>query len=266
MLKWIQYTSITLLCLSVITLLGLHMQLIGWILLILGALTLIKSGDRAFSRDILLLYGAIAVLAVIPLNPDLNWEHIFIMGIGIFSATLIPFLIGHYIYKSNSIIFNFQTKIAWSKLELSYFLFAILMAYLILPYYLKSTGAYLNWGFEPNLNSLIRLFVGINLIGIWEELFFINVTLGILKKHLGFEWANLIQAIIFSAVLYEFGFISWGVVLVFIFALFQGYILNKTQSLLYIIVVHLSLDFILFLALLNTHYPNWVPIFLPMGA
>lgn len=266
MLRWLQYTSIGLLCLNVITLLGLHSHSIGWISWLFGVLTLIKTGNRKFSRDIFLLYVAVFILAISPISPDISWEHIFIMGLGMFSAILIPFLIGHYIYKNNSIAFNFQTKIAWSKLELSYFLFAILMAYLILPYYLKSTGSYLNWGFEPNLSSIARLFIGINLVGIWEELFFINVTLGILKKHLSFALANLIQALIFSAVLYEFGFISWGIALVFIFALFQGYILNKTQSLLYIIVVHLSLDFILFLALLNAHYPNWVPIFLPMGA
>lgn len=267
MQKHFQYLSIILLCLSVITLLGLHLQLIGWFILILGALTLIKSADKEFSRDLILLYGAIAVLAVTPINPDISWKHIFMMGAGIFSVILFPFLISRYIYKSNSVTFKFQFGKRWSKLEISYLVFSVMMAYLVLPFYLKSTGAYTNWVFEPSFDSIARFFIGINVVGIWDELFFINMTLGVLKKYLSFVWANITQAVIFSAVLYEFGFIQWGFLMIFAFALLQGYIFNKSQSLFYIITVHLSLDFILFLALLNAHHPNWVPIFLlPMGA
>ena len=47
-----------------------------------------------------------------------------------------------------------------------------------------------------------------------------------------------------------------------LFALTQGYIFKKTESLLYVITIHLTLDLVLFLALLNVHTPTLADIFL----
>lgn len=269
MQRFFQYLSTILLGLSVIILFGFEFQLAGWIILLLGALTLFKisnehssSTNEGFSKDLLLLYGSIAILSITPINPDISWSHIFIMGLGIFTVVAFPYYVSRFIYKNRAVTFNFGFKRGWGKLEVTYLAVSIFLAYLILPFYLKNTGAYTNWVFEPTFNSIARIFIGINVVGVWDELFFINVTYGILKRHLSFAWANIIQAIMFSTILYHFGFIQWGFAMIFVFALLQGYIYRKTRSLLYVIIVHLSVDFILFLALLNAHYPNWVPIFL----
>jgi hypothetical protein len=45
------------------------------------------------------------------------------------------------------------------------------------------------------------------------------------------------------------------------FALVQGYLFNRTRSLLYIVSTHLIFDCVLFLVLLPAHKPGWLPIF-----
>lgn len=109
---------------------------------------------------------------------------------------------------------------------------------------------------------MIRLFIGTNGLGIWDELFFVVVVFNLFKSHFHLWWANIAQAVLWTAFLYELGFISWGVIAIFVFALTQGYIFHKTHSLPYTIAIHLTLDFILFLALVNAHNPSYFPIFM----
>lgn len=262
---WLKYLTVILLVIGTVVLFGLGIKPLGWIILIIGVITLFLQKDKQFLRGLSLLFGAIAVLGITPINPDISWRHIILMGLAIFSVVFIPYLISKHIHKDHHITFKFHHGRAWYKIEIAYLFLVVILSYIILPFYMKNTGAYLNWQFEPNLNSIARFFIGINVVGIWDELFFINVTLGLLKRHLNFIWANLAQAIIFSSILYEFGFKSWGFALIFIFALAQGYVFKRTQSLLYIIAVHLSLDFVLFLVLLNAHNPDWIPIFITSG-
>ena len=98
-------------------------------------------------------------------------------------------------------------------------------------------------------------------MGVWDELFFVGMTLGILRKFLNFKLANFTQSVLFASFLYELGFTSWGLIMIFVFALTQGYAFKKAESLFYVIAIHLSLDLILFLALINVHHPNWLQIF-----
>jgi len=79
---------------------------------------------------------------------------------------------------------------------------------------------------------------------------------------MNFALANLIQAVFFSSFLYELGFTGWGFIMIYLLSIIQGYIYQKTGSLFYVITIHLTLDIILFLALINAHHPTWVPIFL----
>jgi membrane protease YdiL (CAAX protease family) len=77
-----------------------------------------------------------------------------------------------------------------------------------------------------------------------------------------FKYANAAQAVIFTLFLFELGFRGWAPFAIFPFALSQGYIFNKTHSLLYVITIHLIIDLVLYLALIHAHYPQWLPIFL----
>src|SRR5262249_46380897 len=139
--------------------------------------------------------------------------------------------------------------------------FTALIAYLLLPFYLRNTGSYVNWTVVPGTSHIIRLFLGTFMLGAWDEIFFVATVLAIFRQYLHFWYANVLQAALWTTFLYILGFHGWGFYLIFIFALIQGYIFRRTRSLLYIITIHLTLDFILFLALLHAYHPEWIRIF-----
>ncbi len=76
-----------------------------------------------------------------------------------------------------------------------------------------------------------------------------------------FWQANLTQGVLFVSFLYELGFVGWAPLVLYPFALVQGQILRKTDSLLYVVSIHLALDLVLFFALVNAHHPHIFDIF-----
>lgn len=261
--KVLQNLIILLLITSFIFLLGLQFKPLGFIPLVLGILLLPFTG-KVFMRDLSLLFLAVLILNFI-MYPDIYWHHIVPMSVALFSVIFIPYLVSRFVFKDRHVVFSIKHGLGWSRFEAFYFLFVIVVSYLIIPFYLKNTQSYLNWTFDPNWEGIARFYIGINIVGIWDELFFVSFILGILKRYLSFKLANVAQAIAFSSILYEFGFKGWGFAMIFIFALTQGYVLKKTESVLYIIIVHLALDIVLFLALINAHHPDWFPIFITSG-
>ena len=257
----VKYLNLVLLCLATVVLVGLHNQAAGWSILFLSGFTLILS-KRDLAKDLLPLHGSIAILGLTPITTDISYGHIFEMSLALTAAVALPYLVSRYVYKNDRIVFRFHHGRRWFKREIFYIALAGVIAYLLLPFYLQNTGAYLNWPSETDFSSIVRLFIGTNGLGIWDEFFFICTVLGILRHHFTFKWANLFQAIMFSSFLYELGFTGWGPAMVFIFALTQGYIFKKTESLLYVIAIHLTVDFILFLALVNAHNPSMFNIFI----
>ena len=158
--------------------------------------------------------------------------------------------------------FPIRTGQKWSPLEKWYLVIVVALGYLILPLYFIGTGAYMNWPAIRAPDELARLFVGVNAVGIWDELFFICVCFALLRKHFAFWTANLLQAVIFVSFLWELGYQGWGPVMTFPFALLQGYTFSRTKSLTYVVCVHLLFDLVVFLVLVHAHNPEWLPIFL----
>jgi len=76
-------------------------------------------------------------------------------------------------------------------------------------------------------------------------------------RHFRFAEANLAQAVFFTSFLHEMAFVGWGPVVIYGFALLQGLTYHRTRSLLYIIVLHLMFDSILFYMIANRWYPGW---------
>lgn len=256
----VEILSLILLASSGIVLIGLQIKIIGWLLLLAGFVSLIFC-TKKFAKDILLIYVAMVLLAVTRITTNISYVHMFEMGATLLLAVAVPYFASRYIYKDYLVRFSFHHGRKWYKKEIFYILVTAIISYFLLPFYLKSTGAYLNWSVEPGLSNIFRLFVGTNVLGIWDELFFISTVLGILRRFLSFSWANILQSILFTSFLYELGFTGWGFIMIFIFALIQGFVFRRTESLLYVITIHLTLDFILFLALINAHHPSWMPIF-----
>jgi hypothetical protein len=48
----------------------------------------------------------------------------------------------------------------------------------------------------------------------------------------------LLQAVLFTSFLFKLGFTGWGPVMIFIFAIIQGVVFRKTDSLFYVITIH----------------------------
>lgn len=252
--------SLLLLAASTIVLIGLQHPL-GWLLLLAGV-ALLYFTRRDFARHIALIYLSIAILGITPINTDTSPVHMLIMGALIGLAVALPYLISRFVYKTHVVRFRFIHGKHWLRPIFVYAGGATIAAYFLLPFYLTNTGAYLNWTVEPGLANITAFFIGTNALGIWDELFFINTAFAILRIYLPFWWANVLQAVLFTSFLYELGFIGWGVVMIFLFALAQGYIFKKTESLLVVIAIHLVFDLVLFLAIIEAHQPNWLNLFI----
>jgi membrane protease YdiL (CAAX protease family) len=150
----------------------------------------------------------------------------------------------------------------WPTVAKLYLIGVVVLGYFILPFYLISTGVYLNWPDASDPSVFVRLFIGVNSVGIWDELFFVCTTFTLLRHHFPDWLANILQAVIFSSFLWEIGYESWGPLLTFPFAMLQGYTFKLTKSLTYVVSVHLIFDLVLFLALVHAHNRDWLPVFL----
>ena len=256
-----KYSSIVLLVLTAILLIPLQMHFIGWSFFALGILSLCFC-TKQVRKDIALIYLSLGLLGLTPITTDISLGHMFHMGTLLGLAVLLPYVISRFVYKDHLVRFQWHHGRSWYKTELFYIGLTAVVAYLLLPFMLRVTGSYLNWTVAPGAWNLFVLFLGTNGLGIWDELFFVCTVLGILKRHLSFRWANLAQAIMFTSFLYELGFRGWCFVVIFLFALLQGYIFKKTESVLYVITIHLTLDFILYLVLIHAYHPSWLPLFI----
>lgn len=72
---------------------------------------------------------------------------------------------------------------------------------------------------------------------------------GVLQHVLPYAWAIALQAIFFTAFLFQIGFRGWIVPLVFMYAMFQAYVFHKTKTLLITLVVHILIDLTVFINL-----------------
>jgi membrane protease YdiL (CAAX protease family) len=258
--KVFETTSLIFLALTAVVLIALQLKPMGWIFLGIGVLLLLLCRP-AFRRDILLVYISLAILGLTAIGTEVTLLHFGFMGFMITMALLVPYFVSRYLYHDKVIQYPFRMARPWNRTEIFYIFFALIVAYLAVPFMLRDTGSYLNWRVEPGLYYLGLFFIGTNSLGIWDELLFVNTILGILQKYLSFNVANLLQAVLFTSFLYELGFRGWAFLVIYFFAFLQGYVYKKTHSLLYIITIHLIVDLVLYLTLIYLHHPTWLPIF-----
>ena len=219
--------------------------------------------DRMLFRDLALIALGLLIISFVPLNADLSIGHMVLMGSALALAVIVPWSISRFLLREKVIRFPVITGKKWSLPAKLYLPGVALRGYLILPFYLISTGVYRN---RPDASAdptvFWRLFVGVNSVGIWDELFFICIAFTLLRRHFPLWLSNLLQAVIFSSFLWEIGYQAWGPLLTFPFALLQGYTFSLTKSLSYVVSVHLLFDFVLFLALVHAHNRDWLAIFI----
>ncbi|MFC8303305.1 CPBP family intramembrane glutamic endopeptidase [Specibacter sp. NPDC057265] len=232
----------------------------GYSLLALSVLTAVFV-EQALARHLGLIGLGMLIISLVPLNADLSMAHMALMGGALACAVLVPWLLSRWGTQERIIRFPVNTGRKWPLAAKLYLLGVVALGYFILPVYLIGTGVYQNWPDASDPTIFWRLFLGVNAVGIWDELFFICTTFTLLRQHFPDWLANLLQAVIFSSFLWEIGYQAWGPLLTFPFALLQGYTFKLTKSLSYVVSVHLIFDFVLFLALVHAHNPDWLPIF-----
>ena len=239
----------------------LHMPLLGYGALLV-ALGISYFTNTSLFRDLTLLCASLLIMSMVPINTDISVSHMLIMGAAMLTIVGLPYVISRYIYKQHLIRFPWHFNEPWSGYKWAYLGLVAVVGYFVLPYYMITTGAYLNWPAADSSAEVIRLFIGTNVLGIWDELFFICTAFVIFGRHLPFWVANVLQAMLFSSFLFELGFVAWGLPMTFVFALVQAYIFKLTHSLFYIVCIHLLFDFFLFLVLIHAHNRDVLNIFL----
>ena len=199
---------------------------------------------------------ALGILALAPISTNLSLEHIAALATCFVSVLLLPPLL---LRNSSPISYKwFPNKL--DRIDLLYTLLSIPLAWggFALYFGVLSPQTPFNWplpdvaqGFE-----LGKLFMGINAVGIWDELFFVNICFACLRTLYGFRTANLAQAVVYTTILYDMAFTGWGPMFIYILALTQGFMYERSKVLIWVVIVHLIVDYFLFQAIVAAYYPG----------
>lgn len=234
---------------------------VGYLVIALG-LALSFTVSWQFTREMALIALPLLLIAQISVEANLEWSNIALFGSVLIAAVAVPYSLSRWVFRDHAIRFPGRPNQPWTRLEWAWLGVVLVLGWLILPVYFIGSGSYLNWPAVSEPSEVIRLFFGVGFVGIWDELFFICVVFALLRRHLPFWIANVLQAVVFVSFLWELGYRSWGPVLTIPFALIQAWIFEKSRSVYYVITVHLLFDVMVFLVLVYAHHPQWVPIFL----
>lgn len=255
-----KYLSIALLLVAAVLMMPLELKAPGYAVLLAGVAALALC-EKRFAKHVGVLFVSLAILGATHIDTAIDPVSFTTMGLSLLVAVGLPYAIFRWVYKEPNVVNYHFSKHKFTKAQVGYILLALVVSYLLLPFWMQSTGGYMNWTVATDPASLTVLFIGTNGLGIWDELFFIVTVLGILRHHLPFWQANVVQAVLFTAFLYELGFQGWALFAIFPFALSQGLVFKYTKNLLYIIATHLTIDLVLYLALINAHHPELLQIF-----
>ena len=248
-------------CSAAILLFGFQLRLPGYVMLLVGlaiAWLIDRSGRTTrLLADLALIAVGQVIISTMSLEADISYPNMVRFTVVLGSAVLVPYVISRYVYRDHVIRFPWRTGKRWTRVQWFYLLLVLFLGWAILPFYFITSGVYTNWPTVTEPDEIARLFVGVNAVGTWDELFFICTVFALLRRHFPMWQANLLQAIVFVSFLWELGYQSWGPLLTIPFALLQGYTFKLTKSLTYVLVVHLLFDAIVFLVIVYAH--NGVP-------
>ncbi|WP_260980100.1 CPBP family glutamic-type intramembrane protease [Agrococcus jejuensis] len=255
--------------LSAVVLFGFLETIPGYVILLSGVVGGVLTDRAGLSRrlgaDLAVIAASLTVISLVELKADVSWAGVARFTIVLGLALVIPFVVTRYVYKERSIAFPWRGG-RWTRAQWTYVGVVIVAAYLILPFYFLGSGVYLNWPELADGGEVGRFFLGVNAVGLWDELFFICIVFTLLLRHFPLWIANVLQATIFVSFLWELGYQSWGPLLTIPFALIQGLIFNLSKrNLLYVVTVHLLFDVVVFLAIVVGRNPDLIWLF-PLAA
>ena len=249
-----------LVCGSAVLLFAVHVRPLAYVPLVVGV-ALAFMVDRVLGRDLLVVAVGMSIVSSIPLAADLSDAGIARFAVALSLAVVVPYVLSHRVFGDDVIRFPWRTGRPWTRFQWGYLAVVVAAGYLVLPFYFLSSGAYQNWPTVVEPDEIARLFVGVNAVGTWDELFFICTVFALLRRHFPVALANVLQATVFVSFLWELGYRSWGPLLTLPFALVQGWTFSRTKSLTYVLVVHLLFDAIVFMVLVHAHSPHLFDVF-----
>jgi hypothetical protein len=248
-------------CLACVLLIPLGLWLPGAAAWLVSAALVWSTRDGAFRRRMGTLLACAAMLALAPIDTDTSDQHFLVLGSFFFIAVAGPSL---FLARSDPGVVRYRLLPDRLRLrDVSYVLVSIPAAWAGLRlYFTLSPEVARNWSLPPvpNDDALWRLFLGINAVGIWDELFFVNICFAILRSLFPFTVANLGQAVIYTAVLNDMAFTGVGPLFVYAFALTQGALFERAENLITVLLVHVIVDYFLFQEIVTAYYPG-----LPLG-
>ncbi|MFT3859746.1 type II CAAX prenyl endopeptidase Rce1 family protein [Micropruina sp.] len=257
-----------LLGLAAIYLLVFHQHTIGYFLLACGIFAAwlcdVTTLSEGLVADLTAVATGIAILSLSDLSADLSDAGMLRFTIVLTAAVAVPYALLRWAFRRDPVVFPWGGW-RWNRAQWTYLGAVVVVGYLVLPWYFISTGVYRNWPAIHDRDQVLRLFIGVNAVGIWDELFFVCTVFALYRRHFKLWQANLLQAMVFVPFLWELGYQSWGPLLTIPFVLVQGAIFQLTKNLAYVITVHLLFDLVVFLVLLHGHNPDWPHIFITVG-
>ncbi len=173
------YMLVLALCISGIILIGLHNLAIGWPAMIVTGIASLYYTWNDDRKYLLLAITMMAIVGLTPINTDIRYSHALLMALLLAVTIALPYIVSTHIYRDNIIGLPLQSRRRWHRTELLYILLTAVVAYVLLPFYFAHTGAYRYWTVEPGTSSLVRLFSGTNILGIWDELVFVGTLLSL---------------------------------------------------------------------------------------
>src|SRR5690606_37789066 len=123
------------------------------------------------------------IISTISLEADISYGNMLLMGVVLSLAVAVPYALSRYVFGQHTVRFPWRGGDRWTLLERGYLLLVLVLGYTILPFYFIGSGAYVNWPDISAPDELARLFVGVNAVGIWDELLFICTVFALLRKH-----------------------------------------------------------------------------------
>lgn len=225
----------------------------GWVCLAIGAVIASVRRDKRTRSYLLLIAGAIGIMMITPVSTNTQPLMMALMFSGMFVAVALPYFVSHKIFKHPLIHFALDIRNPLTKHQVFLILFAVVVASPWIILYFMTSGAHEHWPLG-NASDISIVFGSIMAIGLWEEFLFIATIFGVLSRILPVGWANILQATMFTAFLYQIGFVGWIVVNTFLYALYQGYVFYSTKRLLVSVIIHVIIDLIVFGALVYAAY------------
>ncbi len=231
--------------------------------LVAGLVLAHRDADRNWWRTAVILAYVVVTLFATRIDGDTSNAHVLELaaklGLGLL---LVPTVLARW-WLREPLPYRWSNG-RWTPRMVMWLVAAVGMAFggLWLYFHVLTPTLHRSWPLPPigdpsRTEEMGRLFWGCNLVGAWDELCFINVVFVLLHRRIGFREANAAQAVFFTSFLHEMAFVGWGPVIIGVFALIQGFTYKRTHSLLYILVLHLMFDSILFFMIANRWYPGW---------